>query len=387
MPKVLSVVGARPQFIKAAPVSRALRSAGFTEFLVHTGQHYDRQMSEVFFDELGIPAPDLNLNVGSGNHGAQTGAMLAGLERTILEQKPDWVLVYGDTNSTLAGALAAAKLHVPVAHVEAGLRSFNRLMPEEINRVVADALAAVLFVPTEAGRQNLLREGVAEDRICWTGDVMFDALRMFREHATRSSSALARLGLKDTPFVLATLHRAENTDDPARLKAIIEGLRAVAATLRVILPLHPRTRARLAQLPSLETKPLEIIEPVGFEDMICLEMAAQVIATDSGGVQKEAFFHGVPCVTLRRETEWMELIELGWNRLVPSLRADTIAQAILAARGVKGRPAMPYGDGHAAERVTDALRARSHHGDAPRPFEPPLNPVTPSQSSVLSSQF
>lgn len=357
--KVLSVVGARPQFIKAAPVSRALRLANITEFLVHTGQHYDRQMSDVFFTELGMPVADLNLKVGSGNHGAQTGAMLAGLERTILEQEPDWVLVYGDTNSTLAGALAAAKLHVPVAHVEAGLRSFNRRMPEEINRVVADALATLLFVPTEAGRQNLLREGVVEDRICWTGDVMFDAMLMFREQAARSSPALDRLGLRNTPFVLATVHRAENTDDPARLVAIIEGLRAVASNLRVVLPLHPRTRARLEQLPRLATKPLEIIEPVGFLDMIGLEMAAQVIATDSGGVQKEAFFHGVPCVTLRGETEWTELVDLGWNRLVPTLGADTIAETILAARGINGRAATPYGDGHASERIAGALDGES----------------------------
>jgi UDP-GlcNAc3NAcA epimerase len=388
MSKVLTVVGARPQFIKAAPVSRALLLANNTEFLVHTGQHYDRQMSHVFFAELGIRPPDLNLNVGSGNHGAQTGAMLAGLERTILEQKPDWVLVYGDTNSTLAGALAAAKLHVPVAHVEAGLRSFNRQMPEEINRIVADALAAVLFVPTEAGRQNLLREGVAEDRICWTGDVLFDAMLFFRELANRSSCALNRLGLRNTPFVLATVHRAENTDDPARLIAIIEGLRGVAKTLRVILPLHPRTRTRLGQLRLLETKPLEIIEPVGFLDMIHLEAAAQVIATDSGGVQKEAFFHGVPCVTLRGETEWTELLDLGWNRLVPALRADAIAETILAARGVKGRAAMPYGDGHASGRIVHALHCRdcSHQEKARWTFEPPLNPAVPPQPLTLSPQ-
>jgi UDP-GlcNAc3NAcA epimerase len=355
MCKVLSVVGARPQFIKAAPVSRALQLAKVSEFLVHTGQHYDSQMSDVFFTELGIRAPDVNLNVGSGLHGAQTGAMLSGLEQTILEQKPDWVLVYGDTNSTLAGALAAAKLHVPVAHVEAGLRSFNRRMPEEINRVVADALAETLFVPTETARQNLLREGALEKRICWTGDVMLDAMLMFRERASRSSAVLDRLGLSGTPFVLSTLHRAENTDDPVRLTAIVEGLRSVAATVRVILPLHPRTRARLVQLPGLRTKPLEIIEPVGFLDMIRLEMAAQVIATDSGGVQKEAFFHGVPCVTLRDETEWTELVDLGWNRLVPVLRADTIAETILAARGVKGRAGMPYGEGHASKAIAESL--------------------------------
>lgn len=389
MCKILSVVGARPQFIKAAPVSRALRLAKITEFLVHTGQHYDRQMSDVFFTELKIPVPDLNLNVGSGSHGAQTGAMLAGLERTILEQKPDWVLVYGDTNSTLAGALAAAKLQVPVAHVEAGLRAFNRRMPEEINRVVADALASLLFVPTELGRQNLLREGVAGDRICWTGDVMFDAMLNFRNQAAQSSCALDRLGLKNTPFVLATVHRAENTDDPARLTAILEGLRAVAATLRVVLPLHPRTRTRLRQLPLLHTEPLEIIEPVGFVDMICLEMAAQVIATDSGGVQKEALFHGVPCVTLRGETEWTESVDLGWNRLVPVLRADTVAEAILAARGVKGRAAMPYGDGHASERIADALRRGgcSSQDKALRTLDPLPNSMTRPQPSTLSPQL
>jgi UDP-GlcNAc3NAcA epimerase len=379
MLKVLSVVGARPQFIKAAPVGRALRLATITEFLVHTGQHYDQQMSDVFFTELGIPMPDLNLNVGSASHGAQTGAMLAGLERTILEQKPDWVLVYGDTNSTLAAALAAAKLNVPVAHVEAGLRSFNRHMPEEINRVVADAVATVLFVPTESGRQNLLREGVAEDRICWTGDVMLDAMLMFRERAVRSSSILERLGLRNTPFVLATIHRPENTDDPGRLEVVLDGLRAAAGTLRVILPLHPRTRARLAGVIPKEIKPLEIIEPVGFLDMVRLEMAAEVIATDSGGVQKEAFFHGVPCVTLRSETEWTELLDLGWNRLVPALRADTIAEAILAARRTQGSMARPYGDGHASERIAQALKGRQ----SPQPAKTLWIPAPP-QKAVMN---
>ena len=356
MKKVLSIVGARPQFIKAAPVSLALRHAGIKEFLVHTGQHYDPQMSDVFFAELGIPEPDLNLNVGSGAHGVQTGAMLAGIERTILEQRPDWVLVYGDTNSTLAGALAAAKLHVPVAHVEAGLRSFNRRMPEEINRIVSDTLATILFVPTEAGRQNLLREGIPEDRICWTGDVMYDAMLMFQERATNCSTVLQRLNLENSPYVLATVHRAENTDDPVRLAAIIEGLRTVAETLRVVLPLHPRTRARIKDLPQLDTTGLEIIEPLGFLDMIRLEMAARVIATDSGGVQKEAFFHQVPCVTLRNETEWTELVDLGWNRLVPSLQATEIAQAVLVARDAKGISATPYGDGRASEHIANALK-------------------------------
>jgi UDP-GlcNAc3NAcA epimerase len=355
MPKVLSVVGARPQFIKAAPVNRALKAVGLDEFMVHTGQHYDSQMSEVFFSELGITAPDLNLKVGSGSHGAQTGAMLTGLERTILQQKPDWVLVYGDTNSTLAGVLAAAKLQVPVAHVEAGLRSFNRQMPEEINRVVADALATLLFVPTETGRRNLLREGVAAERICLTGDVMLDATLMFRDRAERSSRIMDRLELRNVPFVLATIHRAENTNDLGRLETLLQGLRMVARTLRVVLPLHPRTRERLELLPGFQIEPLELIEPLGFLDMVRLEMAAEVIATDSGGVQKEAFFHGVPCVTLRAETEWTELVELGWNRLAPLLSPEMIAETILSARGVNGRRATLYGDGHAANRIATAL--------------------------------
>jgi UDP-GlcNAc3NAcA epimerase len=356
MLKILAVVGARPQFIKAAPVSRALADEGIGEYLVHTGQHYDEDMSEVFFEELGIRKPDLNLNIGSGSHGAQTGAMLAGLEEAMVAQKPDWVLVYGDTNSTLAGSLAAAKLKVPVAHVEAGLRSFNRQMPEEINRVVADTLGTLLFVPTEVGRQNLLSEGVLADRIRWTGDVMFDAMLMFRQHATRSSTVLDRLGLRNAPFVLATVHRAENTDDPVRLKTIIEGLGTVAESLRVILPLHPRTRARLTAMQGIGIGRIEIIDPVGFLDMIRLESSAQVIATDSGGVQKEAFFHGVPCVTIRNETEWVELVELGWNRLVPPANPSDIVNAVLAARGTKGQPASPYGDGAASKRIAEAIR-------------------------------
>jgi UDP-GlcNAc3NAcA epimerase len=351
---VLTVVGARPQFIKAAPVSQALAAQGLTEYLVHTGQHYDRDMSDIFFEELGIRKPDVNLNIGSGSHGVQTGAMLAGLECVIDEQKPDWVLIYGDTNSTLAGALAAAKLHVPVAHVEAGLRSFNRKMPEEINRIVADTLATLLFVPTETGRQNLLHEGVAEDRIRWTGDVMFDAMLMFRERALKSSTILTQLELHNRPFVLATIHRPENTDHPDRLKTILQGLTEVSHELPVILPLHPRTRARLKSLESFDGA-LKIIDPVGFLDMIQLEMSASVIATDSGGVQKEAFFHQVPCVTLRDETEWIELLELGWNQLVPPRSSEAITQAILNSKDRKGTNATPYGDGHASELISKSL--------------------------------
>jgi UDP-GlcNAc3NAcA epimerase len=303
--------------------------------------------------------------------------MLTGIERTILQQKPDWVLVYGDTNSTLAGALAAAKLHVPVAHVEAGLRSFNRHMPEEINRIVADTLASILFVPTETGRRNLLREGVPEDRIWWTGDVMYDAMLMFQDRAANCSDVLRRLGLENSAYVLATVHRAENTDDPERLGAIIEGLRTVSQSLRVVLPLHPRTRARIKDLPRVETKGLEIIEPVGFLDMIRLEMAARVIATDSGGVQKEAFFHRVPCVTLRNETEWTELVDLGWNRLVSPLLSDSIADAVREACGAVGTAGNPYGDGHASEGIAEALQVRP--GGSYSDFSSPRCEVTRAQ--------
>ena len=366
MTEVLSVVGARPQFIKAAPVSRALAKSGLSEFLVHTGQHYDPQMSEVFFSELGLRAPDLNLGVGSGLQGAQAAAMLTGMERAILDQKPNWVLVYGDTNSTLAGALAAAKLNVPVAHVEAGLRSFNRGMPEEINRVVTDAVSSLLFVPSETAHQNLRREGVPEERIHWTGDVMYDAMLLFGETLPQRPGILERLQVNGAPFVLATIHRAETTDDLARLQSVMQGLRVIAKQMRVIVPLHPRTRARLQQMPTFDTRPVDIIEPVGFLDMIRLEKAAAVIATDSGGVQKEAFFHQVPCVTLREETEWKELITLGWNRLASPLDYGQIASTILSALGTKGRAAAPYGSGNASERIAATLAAEATGRATPR---------------------
>ena len=352
--KIVTIVGARPQFIKAAPVSRALAKAGIDEFLLHTGQHYDREMSDVFFEELGLRAPNLNLNVGSASHAEQTATMLVGIERALVEQKPDWLLVYGDTNSTLAGAVAAAKVNVPVAHVEAGLRSFNRRMPEEINRLVADTLSSLLLVPTEAARKNLQREGVPEDRIVWTGDVMFDVALMFRDQALGRSTVLERLGLAERNYVLATVHRAENTDDPGRMRAILSGLQAVAKELPVVLPVHPRARKMIEQ-GGLDTAGIRLTEPLGFLDMLRLEMGAAVIATDSGGVQKEAFFHRVPCVTLREETEWVESVELGWNRLCPPNDAARITHAVLGARGTSGRQAEPYGDGRAAERMGRAL--------------------------------
>src|SRR5437016_6598734 len=337
--RIVSVVGARPQFIKAAAVSRALRALPHAvERLVHTGQHYDANMSAVFFDELAIPPPDRDLGIGSGPHGAQTGRMLAAIEEVLLADQPDWVVVYGDTNSTLAGALAAAKLHTPVAHVEAGLRSFNRRMPEEINRVMTDHTSDLLLAPTRTAVEQLLREGIPVTRVHLVGDVMFDAAQFYAERAAQRSHVLKDVGVEPKRYVLATVHRAENTDDTARLLAVFDGLSLVAEELPVVAPLHPRTRAALARAGALERLcgVLKLIAPVGYLDMVMLEQQAAVIATDSGGVQKEAFFYEVPCVTLRTETEWVELVELGWARLQPPDSPTAVAAAVRAAVGTRG---------------------------------------------------
>jgi len=361
--KIISIVGARPQFIKAAAVSRVLqKTQGVREVLVHTGQHYDANMSEVFFEELEIPQPDYNLGVGSATHGAQTGRMLEAIEEVLLREKPDWVLVYGDTNSTLAGALAAVKLHVPVAHIEAGLRSFNRRMPEEINRVLTDHASDILFAPTKAAVENLRREGISEEQIQLVGDVMYDAALYYGKKAERQSQILNRLELKPREYILATTHRAENTDDPQRLRAIFEGFAEVAQEIKVVLPLHPRTHAALVQVGLYDKVPRSIclIEPVGYLDMVMLEKNARLIATDSGGVQKEAFFYRVPCLTLREETEWIELINLGWNRVIPPLSADMVSDAIKLSLGhFGGVEGYPYGDGQSAIKITQCLIKRS----------------------------
>lgn len=355
MPKIVTVVGARPQFIKAATVSRIVQQTdGLNELLVHTGQHHDVAMSDVFFDELGIPAPAFNLGVSGGGHGAMTGAMLQRLEPLLLEQKPDGVLVYGDTNSTLAGALAASKLHISVAHVEAGLRSFNRRMPEELNRILTDQLADRLFSSTDAATANLRHEGVPDELIHQVGDVMYDAALIFGDKARSDSSVLSRAGVRPGEYALATVHRAENTDDDQRLTAIMTALDTVARDFPVVLPLHPRTRGAMQRL-GLQLQHVTVIDPVGYLDMVALECQAVVIATDSGGVQKEAYFHGVPCVTLRDETEWVELVAAGWNQLVPPLDMATIVHAVLSARGRKGADVRPYGDGDAARKVVSTL--------------------------------
>ncbi|MBN2389240.1 MAG: UDP-N-acetylglucosamine 2-epimerase (non-hydrolyzing) [Anaerolineae bacterium] len=349
--KVVTVVGARPQFIKAAPVSRVLRQR-HTEVLVHTGQHYDENMSAVFFAELDLPQPDVNLGVGSGAHGAQTAAMLAGIEHVLLDEKPDWVLVYGDTNSTLAGALAAAKLHIPVAHVEAGLRSFNHTMPEEINRVLTDHVSDLLFCPSQTAVDNLAHEGIVRG-VHLVGDVMADALAYAAERAQSHSDILQRLGVSEKGFLLATVHRAENTDDPARLRAILEAFAALDEP--IVFPMHPRTQARIAALnPKSKIQNLKFIDPVGYLDMVRLEQAARMILTDSGGIQKEAYWLGVPCVTLRDETEWVETVQTGWNCLVGA-GLQRIVRAVRTFAIPDQHPAL-YGDGKAAMRCIIVLQ-------------------------------
>jgi UDP-GlcNAc3NAcA epimerase len=349
--KVLTVVGARPQFIKAAPVSIALRETQH-EILVHTGQHYDDEMSGVFFREMGIPAPDYNLGIGSGPHGRQTGEMLIRLEEVMQAEKPDWVLVYGDTNSTLAGALAACKLRIPIAHAEAGLRSFNREMPEEHNRVLTDHCADLLFCPTQTAVDNLAHEGVTAG-VCLVGDTMHDALLQFVAVARQRSTILDRLGLTPGGYLLATVHRPYNTDVPENLHHILDAL--AQAGEPVVFPVHPRTRARIAADPALRTLPpqLRLIDPVGYLDMLALEQNTRLLLTDSGGMQKEAYWLGVPCVTLRPETEWVETVAAGWNVLAGADK-DAILHAIHHFRPPVARPAL-YGDGHAAARMVARL--------------------------------
>jgi len=311
-------------------------------------------MSQVFFEELDIPQPDYHLGIGGGSHGQNTGRMLEAIEGVLLDERPHLVLVYGDTDSTLAGALAASKLHIPVAHVEAGLRSFNRRMPEEINRVLTDHMSDLLFAPTEKAVQNLLREGLSMSAIHWVGDVMYDAALYYGEKAERYSQILEWLNLLPNGYVLATVHRAENTDDPNRLRVILEALARVHQEVPVVFPVHPRTRKRAEAygLHGLLDKVLSL-EPVGYLDMAKLEKNARLIATDSGGVQKEAFFYGVPCVTLRDETEWVELVELGWNVVCPPLDVKVVVDALL--RQWEGVRAFPYGEGTAGARIAAIL--------------------------------
>lgn len=345
----------------------SVRDSQFTvhDCIVHTGQHFDDNMSEVFFRELEIPKPDYNLGIGGGTHGQNTGRMIEAIEAVLIKEKPDWVLVYGDTDSTLAGALAAAKLHIPVAHVEAGLRSYNRIMPEEINRILADQLSTVLFCPTEVAVKNLKKEGfphqlTTENRqqITNVGDVMYDIALFYAAKSDEKSRIMQTLGLKPKNFVLATIHRAENTDDPGRLESIMDALNQIAKETPVILPLHPRTRKKLEisdpLLIAQHSLPVTVIAPLGYLDMVMLEKNARVIITDSGGVQKEAYFHGVPCVTVRDETEWVELVEAGANYLAGTGKESIIdAYQKMKNKTIEGKRL--YGSGNSAEKIVSRL--------------------------------
>lgn len=348
--KIITVVGARPQFIKAAPVSRELRKY-FDEKLVHTGQHYDDNMSKIFFEELGIPLPDYNLKIGSGSHGKMTGEMLAKLEEIYINEKPDCVLVYGDTNSTLAGALAASKLLIPVIHVEAGLRSYNKAMPEEQNRILTDNISKLLLVPTVDAEKNLKNEGITEG-VYNIGDVMYDAVLMFKERSKSKEYLLKNLNLLPNEYILTTIHRAENTNDINRLKNIIEALNESKET--IVLPLHPRTKKFVSDYGLTFNENIKIIEPIGYLEMLMLESNAKKIVTDSGGVQKEAYFMGKPCITMRDETEWVETVEVGWNVIV-----GTDKYAIIDAINnfnPKGEQKLIFGDGRASEKIVELLK-------------------------------
>lgn len=354
-PVVMTVVGARPQFVKAAVVSRALAKTSIAEVIVHTGQHYDPGMSDVFFEELGIPRPAHALGVGGGSHGQQTGEMLRKIEEILSATKPDGVLVFGDTNSTLAAALAASKLHIPIAHVEAGLRSFNRRMPEEINRVLTDHLSDLLFCPTRSAIDNLSNEGI-RNGVILSGDVMYDMALAMAPVADQTSSLREDVSFR-SPYVLATIHRAENTDDPDLLRSIFEALGAVSHEIPVVLPVHPRTRKALAEARVELARDIRVVDPLGFVDMTFALRHASVVVTDSGGVQKEAYFHGVPCITVRTETEWTETVSSGWNRLAPPGDSDAIRDCIRRTLSEeKPRTTIAdYGDGHASEKIARAI--------------------------------
>lgn len=352
---VVTVVGARPQFIKSAPVSRAFQQAGITEILIHTGQHYDPAMSDVFFNELGLPQPHHNLSIGSGTHAYQTGEGLKGIETILLDTQPDLILVYGDTNATIAGALAAAKIHIPIAHIEAGLRSFNRRMPEEVNRVLTDHLSQWLFAPTEVAVKNLAAEGITQG-VYPIGDVMLDAVNLFQDVALpRTDATLAQWSLTPDGFMLLTMHRAETTDQPGAVEAILNQLNR--AGLPVIFPVHPRTRGLVDQV-AANLPNIQVIDPVGYLEMLILEKHARCIVTDSGGVQKEAAFMQTPCITLREQTEWVETVESGWNRLA-GLDATQLQQALDSV--LHHSEALPhpihhlYGSGEASANIANTL--------------------------------
>jgi len=356
MPKILTIVGARPQFVKAAALSRALKNMEIEEILVHTGQHFDENMAEIFFRQMVIPEPKYNLGINSLSHGAMTGRMLEEIEKVLIAEKPSVVVVFGDTNSTLAGALAASKLHIPVAHIEAGLRSYNMKMPEEINRILTDRISNYLFCPTEVAIKNLQTEGFEnfDINIINSGDVMYDVALYYSRFSGERSTIINDLGLNGKPFLLTTLHRQENTDDLVRLNSIISALNTLSSDYKIVLPIHPRTR-KILENENIKLN-FEPIEPVGYFDMIELLKNCSLVITDSGGVQKEAFFFGKHCLVARDETEWTELVDLNYNFMVGA-ETDKIINTVakLSKSSVKF-DAKPYGDGNAAEKIASFLK-------------------------------
>tara|TARA_A200000113_G_C8867313_1_gene355222 strand:- start:1508 stop:2596 length:1089 start_codon:yes stop_codon:yes gene_type:complete len=360
--KVLTVIGARPQFVKAAMVSNSLEKFNINEYLVHSGQHFDENMSKVFFDEMKIKEPDAHLGISGGSHGSMTGQMLIKIEELVIRVKPDCVLVYGDTNSTLAGALASSKLNIPCAHVEAGLRSYNRRMPEEINRILTDHVSDLLFAPTKTANDRLISEGIPQNKIIRTGDVMLDAAIHYGKIAEGQSNIINTLSLAEAKYALCTLHRAENVDDPKTLAWIVESLSELSKSMTVVLPLHPRTRMRLNNFSLFEklNSKIKIVDPLGFLDILALQKSASVIVTDSGGMQKEAFFQKKPCVTVRTETEWVELLTGGHNRLVIPLKDSMLSKVDDALATNLDWSVNLYGDGNSSKTIAEALVSFCH---------------------------
>lgn len=357
MKKIITVVGARPQFIKASAVSKALHESKlFDEKLVHTGQHYDKDMSEIFFWELGIKPPEYNLHISGGGHGRMTGRMIEGLESILIDERPEYLLLYGDTNSTLAGAIAGSKLNIKIIHIEAGLRSGNRAMPEEINRILTDHVSEILFTPTNSATNNLINEGIPKNKIYEVGDVMFDVCQNIKgDSVTRGKLN------HDGAYVLVTIHRAENLNSIDRLVVFLNALKKLSDLIKIVWPLHPRAKSVLqnANMMDFVKKHFEIISPVGYKEMMNLESGASLIATDSGGVQKEAYFYRVPCVTLRDETEWTELVESGWNTLAPPRSVDAVYNKLKNAIGSSGAKIDLYGNGTAAKSIVNVLEGIS----------------------------
>lgn len=349
---ILTIIGARPQFIKAAAVSKAFFEYGIGEKILHTGQHYDDNMSDIFFKELGLPNPAYNLNIGSSTHGQQTAEMLKNIEIILLSSRPDYVMVYGDTNSTLAGTLAAVKLHIPVVHVESGLRSFNRKMPEEINRIITDHSSDILFAPTEKAMSNLTKEGLGDRRLYLVGDVMFDMSKIVEK---LDSSVMESLGLRKKEYVICTIHRAENTDDLDKFLNIFKALNDFGKKIKIIFPAHPRTYKCIEKY-NVNCDHIIMINPLGYVDMAHLIKNSSLVITDSGGVQKEAFFYNVPCVTLRDETEWVELIDSGWNVLCPVDNIEVMLHTFNESMGKNGNKINLYGNGDASYKIAEVLK-------------------------------